>query len=154
VKIGYLVGKPRVLGGLMKKLSSTLFSIGLVISSAVGILHFFAPYAFAWYSYIPEAPREIYVSIDYVNFFFSLLLSGLSLILLFFKKKIFEGSRELFVIYIFLVLTWLCRVVITIAVPWPTSLQTWLVVGFTSEFALTLIPAIYLLNSRERKFQK
>lgn len=130
----------------MGKLSSILLSVGLIISSLVGILHFFIPYAFVWHSYIPNAPQEIYASIDYINFFFSLLLSGFSLILLFYKKKIFEGSIELLVFYIFLVFTWLCRVIITIVVPWPTSLQTWLMVGFTSEFIIILIPAIYLLK--------
>lgn len=134
---------------IMRKLNSILFSVGLVISSLVGILHFFAPYAFAWYSYIPEAPREIYASIDYVNFFFSLLLTGLSLILLYYKKKIFEGSKEISTFYFFLVFTWFCRVLITIVIPWPTSLQRWLIVGFSTEFIITLIPAIYLLKHRK-----
>lgn len=133
----------------MRRLSSILFSVGLVISSLAGILHFFAPYGFAWYSYIPEAPREIYASIDYVNFFFSLLLTGLSLILLYFKKNIFEGSREIFIFYVFLVFTWLCRVLITIVIPWPTSLQIWLIVGFLTEFIIILIPAIYLLRYKK-----
>lgn len=133
----------------MRKLSSVLFSVGLIISSLVGILHFFAPYAFAWYSYIPEAPQGIYASIDYVNFFFSLLLTGLSLILLFFKKKIFDGSREIFIFYVFLVFTWLCRVLITIVIPWPTTLQIWLITGFMTEFIITLIPVIYLLRYKK-----
>jgi magnesium-transporting ATPase (P-type) len=132
----------------MKKLFSILFSAGLIISSIVGFLHFFAPYAFGWYSYIPDAPKEIYASIDYVNFFFSLLLVGLSVILLFMKKKIFAGSRDIFVFYVLLVFSWLCRVLITFVIPWPTSLQTWLVVGFGTEFILTLLPMIYLLRSK------
>lgn len=132
----------------MKKLSSALFTVGLIISSVVGFLHFFAPYAFGWYSYIPDAPQEIYASIDYVNFFFSLLLTGLSLILLFYKKKIFAGSTDLLTFYIFLVITWLSRVIITIIIPWPTSVQTWIMIGFTSEFMITLIPAIYLLKMK------
>lgn len=130
----------------MRKLNSILFSVSLIISTLVGILHFFAPYAFTWYSYIPEAPGEIYASIDYVNFFFSLLLTGLSLIILYYKKKIFEGSREIFTFYLFLVFTWFCRVIITIVIPWPTPLHKWLIVGFSMEFIITLIPAIYLLK--------
>lgn len=132
----------------MKKAASFLFSTSLIISAIVGFLHFFAPYVFGWYSYIPDAPKEIYASIDYINFIFSLLLSGLSLILLFMKKNIFKGSRDTFVFYAFLVFTWLCRVVITFVVPWPTSLQTWLVVGFSTEFILILLPMIYLLRSK------
>ncbi|MDR4945685.1 hypothetical protein [Neobacillus cucumis] len=133
----------------MRNISGALFSAGLVISSLIGILHFFAPYGFSWYSYIPNAPDEIYASIDYINFFFSLLLTGLSLILLFFKKKIFEGSSEIFIFYVFLVFTWFCRVLITIVIPWPTPLQKWLIVGFLTEFIITLIPVIYLLRSRK-----
>lgn len=132
----------------MKKLISVLFNVGLILSSIIGFLHFFAPYAFGWYSYIPDAPKEIYASIDYVNFFFSLLLTGLSIILLFMKKKIFAGSKEIFIFYVFLVFTWLCRVLITVVIPWPTALQTWLIVGFSTEFILTLMPMAYLLRSK------
>jgi hypothetical protein len=137
---------------IVKKLCGVLFSTGLVISAFVGVLHFFVPYAFAWYSYIPNAPREIYASIDYVNFFFSLLLTGFSIILLFFKRRIFDGSREGIVFYIFFVFTWFCRVLITLVIPWPTSLQIWLIVGFSTEFIITLIPVAYLtrMNSKKR----
>ena len=131
----------------MKKLVSILFYTGSVISALIGFLHFFAPYAFSWYSYIPDAPKEIIAAIDYVNFFISLLLFGLSAILIFMKKKIFAGSLEVFVFYVFLVFTWLCRIIITLVVPWPSSLQTWLLAGFSTEFILTLLPAVYLLWS-------
>jgi hypothetical protein len=130
----------------MKKASSLLFSLGLIISATIGFFHFFAPYVFGWYSYIPDAPKEIYTSIDYVNFFFSLLLTGLSLLLLLMKKRIFEGSKELLLFYGFLVFTWLCRVVITVIIPWPTSLQIWLIVAFSTEFIITLTPIYYLIK--------
>ena len=132
----------------LKKFISVLFNVGLILSSIIGFLHFFAPYVFGWYSYIPDAPKEIYASIDYVNFFFSLLLTGLSIILLFMKKKIFAGSKEIYIFYVFLVFTWLCRVLITVVIPWPTALQTWLIVGFSTEFILTLMPMVYLLRSK------
>lgn len=135
----------------MKKLVSILLSAGLALSALVGFLHFFAPYAFGWYSYIPNAPKEIYTSIDYVNFFFSLLLTGLSLILLVMKKKILSGSNDILAFYVFLTFTWLCRVVITFVIPWPTALQTWLLVGFGTEFILTLLPLFYLLPRKYRK---
>lgn len=135
----------------MNRLVSSVYSIGLVISAVVGFLHFFAPYAFQWYSYIPDAPQAIYASIDYVNFFFSLLLTGLSVILLFLKKRVFAGSRDAFAFYVLLVFSWLCRVLITLVIPWPTSLQTWLLVGFSVEFLLTLIPMVYLLRGKTIK---
>ena len=138
----------------MKRLAGVIFYIGLTISAVIGFLHFFAPYAFAWYSYIPEAPREIIAAIDYINFFISLLLFGLSTILLFLKKRIFTGSGEIFVFYVFLVFTWFCRIIITLVIPWPSSLQTWLLAGFCIEFILTLLPAVYLLWNKTIQFQK
>jgi magnesium-transporting ATPase (P-type) len=138
----------------MKKLFSVMFSVGLIISSVVGFLHFFAPYAFEWYGYIPDAPEAITVSVDYINFFFSLLLTGFSIILLLMKKKIFTGSKEIFVFYGFLVFTWLCRVIITVIIPWPSSLQTWLLVGFGTEFILTFLPLWYLLQSKIIQFHQ
>ncbi len=132
----------------MKRFVGAVYTIGLFISAIIGVLHFFAPYVFQWYSYIPNAPREIYASIDYINFFFSLLLTGLSAILLFMKKKVLAGSRDILPFYVLLVLSWLSRVVITLVIPWPTSLQTWLLVGFGTEFVLTLLPMIYLLRSK------
>lgn len=134
------------LGGPMRRLSGVLFSVGLVVSSCAGLLHFFVPYTFAWYSYIPDAPPEIYVSIDYVNFFFSLLLSGLSISLLFFKRRLFAGSSDALVFSVFLTFAWFCRVVVTLVVPWPTPLQVWLIVGFVTVFATMLVPSGYLLT--------
>jgi hypothetical protein len=138
----------------MKKLASITFYTGLIISAIIGFLHFFAPYAFNWYSYIPDAPKEIFAAIDYVNFFISLLLFGLSAILLFLKKRMFAGSGEIFIFYVFLVFTWFCRIIITLVIPWPSSLQIWLLVGFSTEFILTLVPAVYLLWSKTIQFQK
>ena len=141
-------------GKFMKKMAGAAFSTGLMISAITGFLHFFVPYVFKWYGYIPDAPKEIFAAIDYVNFFISLLLFGLSAILLMMKKKIFAGSGELFIFYAFLVFTWLCRVIITLVVPWPSSLQTWLIAGFSAEFALTLLPAVYLLGSKTIQVRK
>jgi hypothetical protein len=138
----------------MKKLAGITFYTGLIISAIIGFLHFFAPYAFGWYSYIPDAPKEIFAAIDYVNFFISLLLFGLSAILLFLKKRMFAGSGEIFIFYVFLVFTWFCRIIITLVIPWPSSLQIWLLVGFSTEFILTLVPAVYLLWSKTIQFQK
>lgn len=138
----------------MKKMSSIMYYTGLTISALIGFLHFFAPQAFSWYSYIPDAPKEIIAAVKYVNFFTSFLLFGLSTILIFFKKKVFAGSIEAFVFYVFLVLTWFCRVIITLAVPWPSHLQTWLLPGFSAEFILTLLPAVYLLWSNANHYRK
>ena len=36
----------------MKVITRVLFNIGCIISSIVGVLHFFAPYSFGWYPYV------------------------------------------------------------------------------------------------------
>lgn len=130
----------------MKKLSGISFVIACIISLLVGILHFFAPYAFGWYTYIPDAPVEIYQSVNYINFCFSFLLSGVSLLLLLLRRKIFDGPAELRAFYYFFVLVWLFRIVIQVIWPWPSVLQTWLVTAFIIEFILVAVPMLYFLS--------
>lgn len=128
----------------MKKIAIIFFNLACIIGLSVGIGHFFAPYSFEWYSYIPDAPVEIYQSINYINFCFSFLLAGLSLLLLIVQKQLFTGSKELKLFYAFFVLVWLSRVIIQIVWAWPSGLQTWLVTGFITEFIFALIPMLYL----------
>lgn len=130
----------------MKKIVIISFNIACVISCIVGMLHFFAPYFFNWYSYIPDAPTEIYQSINYINFCFSFLLTGISLLLIIVQKQLFAGMKELKMFYIFFVFVWLTRVIIQVIWPWPSGLQTWLVIAFSMEFIFTLVPMIYFLK--------
>lgn len=140
-------GGPRPTGGRRRRLAGSLYTVGLVLSAVVGALHFLAPYAFAWSSYIPDAPREILVSIHYINFLFALMLTGLSVILLTFRRRAFDGSTEVLTLLLFLVLVWMCRVVLAVVLPWPTSLNTWLLVGVVAVFVTLLLPALYLCSS-------
>lgn len=132
----------------MKKIAIVFFNIACLISCLVGIGHFFAPYFFKWYSYIPDAPIEIYQSINYINFCFSFLLTGISLLLIIVQKQLFANLKELRIFYGFFVLVWLSRVIIQIIWPWPSSLQLWLVIAFTMQFIFTVIPLIYFLKNR------
>lgn len=134
----------------MKKAIMVLFNVACVIGSIVGILHLFVPYASEWYSYIPDAPIEIYQSINYINFCFSLLLSGFSFLLIVVQKKLFNGLKELRLFYAFFNFIWLSRIIIQLIWPWPSSLQLWLVVAFCIEFVLSLIPMIYLIGSASK----
>lgn len=134
----------------MKKTVVVFFNIACIISCIIGIGHFFAPYSFKWYSYIPHAPIEIYQSINYINFCFSFLLAGISLLLIIVQKQLFADSKELKIFYTFFVLIWLSRVIIQIIWPWPSSLQIWLVTGFTMEFIFALIPMIYFLKNTQK----
>lgn len=131
----------------MKRVGIIFFNIACVISCIVGIGHFFVPYAFNWYSYIPDAPIAIYQSINYVNFCFSFLLTGFSILLIMVQRQLFNGIKELKIFYVFFVLVWLSRLIIQIIWAWPTSLQIWLVVAFTMEFIFTLIPMIYFVRN-------
>lgn len=135
-------------GGRLARAGWVLLTVGLALSGVVGALHFFAPYAFAWYSYIPDAPPEIYVSVDYVNFLFSLMLTGTSLVLLLLRRRLFAGSPEALALYALVVLVWTCRLLLAVVHPWPTSLNTWLLVGAGTVLVLLLSPVPHLLGLR------
>jgi len=96
-----------------------LYIIGLSLSTLVGIWHFFVPYLFQWYLYIPSEYKSLVVGIDWINFFFSLLLTGYSLLLLIMGKKVFSKNKEMLIMYGFMVFVWFCRVIITFINPWP-----------------------------------
>lgn len=139
------------LGGFeMEKTVMVFFNIACTISCMVGILHFFAPHSFKWYSYIPDAPIEIYQSINYINFCFSFLLAGFSLLFLIVQRKLFDGSKELKIFYAFFTLMWFSRIIIQLIWPWTSRLQLWLVIAFTMEFIVTLIPMIYFLKNTRK----
>jgi hypothetical protein len=135
----------------MKKTAMVFFNIACTISCMVGVLHFFAPYSFKWYSYIPDAPIAIYQSINYINFCFSFLLAGYSLLLLIVQRKLFDGSKELTIFYAFFTLIWFSRIIIQLVWPWPSNLQLWLVIAFIMEFIISLIPMIYFLKTRKHE---
>lgn len=102
----------------MKRMSHFALMTGLVLSVATGIWHFAIPYIYHWQSFIPNAPRAISVSIDWINFFFSLLLTGHSLLLLRFRRDLEAGNRVAVAVYRLLIFVWVCRVAITLVHPW------------------------------------
>jgi len=129
------------------KIMKGLYIIGLFLSALVGIWHFTVPYLYQWNSYIPNKYRNLTVSIIYVNFCFSLLLTGHSFMLLYFRKRIFIGNKECLIMYGFLVFVWLCRVVITFIIPLPLEPSAWVAygqqIGAIVIFLLQLIPFVY-----------
>lgn len=135
----------------MKKFAEVSFVIACIIGLLVGLLHFFAPYAFGWYSYIPDAPKEIIQSVNYVNFCFSFLLTGISLLMMLLRKHIFEGPAELKAFYYFFVMIWLSRIVIQVIWPWPSGLQIWLVTAFTIQFLFTSAPMLCFLGKVQER---
>ena len=135
----------------------TLYSIGLILSAVVGIWHFSVPYLFQWNSYISSEYKSLIVGIDWIKFFFSLLLTGYSLLLLLFRRKIFSGNKELLVMYAFMVFVWFCRVTITFIDPWPLEPVAW--PAYTQQiasfiiFLLQFIAFVYLIRKmKESKY--
>lgn len=137
----------------MKKIAKVFFNIACIISCVVAAWHFSVPYSSKWFSYIPDAPTEIIQSINYINFCFSFLLAGISLLLLLVQKKLSDGSSELRIFYTFFSLVWFSRIIIQLIWPWPSSLQLWLIVAFSTEFIFTLIPMTYFFKNT-RKHEK
>jgi hypothetical protein len=129
------------------------YIVGLLLSALIGIWHFTVPYLYQWYSYIPNEYKNLIVGIDWTNFFFSLLLSGYSLLLIFMKKKLFNGNKELLILYGFMVFVWFCRVAITFIEPWPLEPIAWAAYGQQIAafvvFILQLLPFIYLLRQKK-----
>ncbi len=110
---------------------------------------FFVPYMFEWYIYIPEQHENLIVGIDWTNFFMSVLLSGLSVLLVVLGRQVFSRKREALIFYGLLTFTWLCRVLITFINPWPLEPISWAAYGqqvgaFVICLALT-IPFIFLV---------
>ena len=107
------------------KLFRGMYLAGIILSLLVGIWHFFVPILFHWYSYIPQEYQNLIVGINYTNLCFSLLLSGISFILLIWDKKVFAGNKEAMTIYSFLILVWLLRAALTVLEPWPLEPIAW-----------------------------
>ena len=136
------------------KIVKLLFFVGTTFSMLVGVWHFFVPWMFQWYSYIPSEYENLIVGIDWTNFFFSLLLSGFSLLLIVFGRKVFSGNKDILVFYGFLVFVWFCRLAITFIIPWPHEPIMWAAYGQQIAafviFVILLIPLICVFSSNKR----
>lgn len=137
------------------KVYKILYYIGVSLSLIVGLWHFFVPLMFQWYSYIPNEYHNLEVGIDWTNHCFSFLLSGISFILLFWGKKVFEIKSEAVTIYTFLVMVWLFRFLIALIEPWPLQPIPAAAIGqFVATFvvlAILLIPDIRVLAELKTK---
>jgi hypothetical protein len=137
----------------MKKIVKVVLNFGLFTSTIFGIWHFFVPYIYHWYDYIPNAPREIIVSIDWINFFFSLFLAGSSFLLIIHQREI-ELKKGIFSFFIFLVFIWFSRVIITLVHPWNQPYQFIDIIQFIIflfVFILLFIPLMYYLLNKKLK---
>ena len=71
----------------MKRGLRVLYFATVAISALVGLWHFFGPWMFQWYDYLPTQYENLIVGIDYTNYCFSLLLFGLSAMLVALGRK-------------------------------------------------------------------
>ena len=104
----------------MKKGLQILYYVSIVISALVGLWHFFVPWMFQWYDYLPTQYRNLIVGIDYTNYCFSLLLFGLSVMLILLGKRALAMNREVIYFYFFLTVVWIFRACLASFIePWP-----------------------------------
>ncbi len=104
----------------MKNGIRILYYISVVISTLVGLWHFFVPWMFHWYDYLPMQYENLIVGIDYTNYCFSLLLFGLSAMLILLGKKALTMNREVICFYFFLTVVWIFRACLASFIePWP-----------------------------------
>ena len=104
----------------MKKGIRILYFITVVISALVGLWHFFVPWMFQWYDYLPMQYENLIVGIDYTNYCFSLLLFGLSVMLIMLGKRALTMNHEVIYFYFFLTVVWIFRACLASFIePWP-----------------------------------
>lgn len=106
----------------MKKSIRIVYYITVITSALTGLWHFFVPWMFQWYDYLPMQYENLIVGIDYTNYCFSLLLFGLSVMLIFLGKRALELNKEVIYFYLFLAVVWLFRACLaTFIEPWPLN---------------------------------
>ncbi len=97
-----------------------LYYFTTISSALVGLWHFFVPWMFRWYDYLPMQYENLIVGIDYTNYCFSLLLFGLSLLLVLMGKRALALQGEAVVFYGFLTAVWVFRAMLaSFLEPWP-----------------------------------
>lgn len=108
------------------KINKTIYYFTVILSTLVGFWHFFVPWMFQWYDYLPMQYKNLIVGIDYTNLCFSLLLFGLSLLLIILGRKAFNLNKEVIVFYCFLTFVWIFRgCLATFIEPWPLDPVPW-----------------------------
>ena len=104
----------------MRKGIRVLYYFTVVVSMLVGLWHFFVPWMFQWYDYLPKQYENLIVGIDYTNYCFSLLLFGLSVMLIMLGKRALGLNKEIIYFYYFLTIVWMFRACLaTFIEPWP-----------------------------------
>ena len=104
----------------MRKGIRVLYYFTVVVSTLVGLWHFFVPWMFQWYDYLPTQYENLIVGIDYTNYCFSLLLFGLSVMLIILGRRALALNNEVTYFYYFLTIVWIFRACLASFIePWP-----------------------------------
>jgi len=133
--------------------TKVLYHITLTLSMLVGFWHFFVPYLYDWYDYIPMQYETLIVGIDYTNLCFSLLLFGSSLVLILLAKSAFALNFETLVFYTFLTVVWVFRACLSAFIePWPLkpipAVAIGQLIGSVVQALLMVIVTIQLWKTR------
>lgn len=97
-----------------------IYYLTVITSTLVGLWHFFVPYMFQWYDYLPMQYENLIVGIDYTNYCFSALLFGISLLLVILGKRALDLNQEVIIFYSFLTVVWVIRAALASFIePWP-----------------------------------
>ena len=140
----------------MKKGIRILYFITVVISALVGLWHFFVPWMFQWYDYLPMQYENLIVGIDYTNYCFSLLLFGLSVMLIMLGKRALTMNHEVIYFYFFLTVVWIFRACLASFIePWPLQPIPAAAIGqlIASDVlaVLMLIMSVFFIKALKRK---
>ncbi|MBP3234297.1 MAG: hypothetical protein J6M65_07735 [Eubacterium sp.] len=140
----------------MKKGIRILYFITVVISALVGLWHFFVPWMFQWYDYLPMQYENLIVGIDYTNYCFSLLLFGLSVMLIMLGKRALAMNHEVIYFYFFLTVVWIFRACLASFIePWPLQPIPAAAIGqlIASDVlaVLMLIMSVFFIKALKRK---
>lgn len=140
----------------MKKGIRILYFVTVVISALVGLWHFFVPWMFQWYDYLPMQYENLIVGIDYTNYCFSLLLLGLSVMLILLGKRALDMNREVIYFYFFLTVVWMFRACLASFIePWPLQPISAAAIGqLVASDALAImmvVVSVYFIKELRRK---
>ena len=140
----------------MKKGIRILYFITVVISALVGLWHFFVPWMFQWYDYLPMQYENLIVGIDYTNYCFSLLLFGLSVMLIMLGKRALTMNHEVIYFYFFLTVVWIFRACLASFIePWPLQPIPAAAIGqlIASDVlaVMMLIMSVFFIKALKRK---
>ena len=139
---------------ILRKGIRVLYYFTVVLSTLVGLWHFFVPWMFQWYDYLPKQYENLIVGIDYTNYCFSLLLFGLSLMLTILGRKVLSLNREVTYFYYFLTVVWLFRACLASFIePWPLQPVPAAAIGqlIASDMLAVLMAIVSLFLMKENR---